>query len=51
MSVFYSRPDLMLLFLAQVLLILLQIVVLQRVYSWNSSRTNVPVEVKSRKKR
>ena len=51
MSVFYSRPDLMLLFLAQVLLILLQIVVLQRVSSWGAPKSVERVEVKSRKKR
>jgi hypothetical protein len=51
MSVFYARPDLMLLFLAQVLLILLQIVVLQRVSSWSAPTTVERVKVKSRKKR
>lgn len=51
MSVFYSRPDLMLLFLAQVLLILLQIVVLQRISAWGTPKAVKQVEVKSRKKR
>lgn len=51
MSIFYSRPDLMLLFLAQVLLILLQIVVLQRVSARNTPKTAERVETKSRKKR